>query len=240
MTSFTLHILAMALMLCDHMWATLFPNQEWLTCIGRIAFPIFAFMVAEGYYRTSNVRKYTQRMLLFAILSEIPFNLIMGSSLIYPYHQNVLWTFLIALLSIRLIERVKKTKKWYVIIPVTAFILLFDLLFGTISMVDYLGVGVITVLIFYFFHDRKWWCFAGQLICLYYINFKILGGYYYPIQIGNYELQIVQQGFALLALIPIWLYNGRQGYHAKWFQYLCYAFYPVHLLILYLIWQLVA
>ena len=240
MTSFTLHILAMALMLCDHMWATLFPNQEWLTCIGRIAFPIFAFMVAEGYYRTSNVRKYTQRMLLFAILSEIPFNLIMGSSLIYPYHQNVLWTFLIALLSIRLIERVKKTKKWYVIIPVTAFILLFDLLFGTIAMVDYLGAGVITVLIFYFFHDRKWWCFAGQLICLYYINFKILGGYYYPIQIGNYELQIVQQGFALLALIPIWLYNGRQGYHAKWFQYLCYAFYPVHLLILYLIWQLVA
>lgn len=240
MTSFTLHILAMALMLCDHMWATLFPDQEWLTCIGRVAFPIFAFMVAEGYYRTSNVRKYTQRMLLFAILSEIPFNLIMGSSLIYPYHQNVLWTFLIALLSIRLIERVKKAKKWYVIIPVTAFILLFDLLFGTITMVDYLGAGVITVLIFYFFHDRKWWCFAGQLVCLYYINIKILGGYYYPIQIGNYELQIVQQGFALLALLPIWLYNGRQGYHAKWFQYLCYAFYPVHLLILYLIWQFVA
>ena len=57
-SSFTLHILAMTLMLCDHLWATLFPAQEWLTCIGRMAFPIFAFMIAEGYSHTSNVRNY--------------------------------------------------------------------------------------------------------------------------------------------------------------------------------------
>lgn len=60
--SFTLHILAMLFMLCDHLWATLFPAQEWLTCIGRLAFPIFAFMIAEGCYYTSNVKKYMQRL----------------------------------------------------------------------------------------------------------------------------------------------------------------------------------
>ena len=48
--SFTLHILAMLFMLCDHLWATLFPAQEWMTCVGRLAFPIFAFMIAEGCY----------------------------------------------------------------------------------------------------------------------------------------------------------------------------------------------
>ena len=102
-SSFTLHILAMALMLCDHLWATLFPAQEWLTCIGRIAFPIFAFMIAEGYFHTSNVKKYIARLLIFAIVSEVPFDLLYGSTVIYPFHQNVLWTFLIALLAIVLI-----------------------------------------------------------------------------------------------------------------------------------------
>ena len=81
--SFTLHILAMLFMLCDHLWATLFPAQEWMTCVGRLAFPIFAFMIAEGCYYTSNVKKYMLRLFLFAIISEIPFNLIMGSSVFY-------------------------------------------------------------------------------------------------------------------------------------------------------------
>ena len=66
--SFTLHILAMLFMLCDHLWATLFPAQEWMTCVGRLAFPIFAFMIAEGCYYTSNVKKYMLRLFLFAII----------------------------------------------------------------------------------------------------------------------------------------------------------------------------
>lgn len=51
-----LHILAMAFMLMDHLWATLLPAQEWLTCVGRIAFPIFAFMAVEGYFHTHNLK----------------------------------------------------------------------------------------------------------------------------------------------------------------------------------------
>lgn len=62
-SSFTLHILAMIFMLCDHLWATLFPAAELLNCIGRLAFPIFAFMIAEGDSHTSNVKKYVLRLL---------------------------------------------------------------------------------------------------------------------------------------------------------------------------------
>ena len=96
-TSASLHIMAMIFMLCDHLWGTIVPGNDWLTCIGRIAFPIFAFMIVEGYYHTNNLKKYVQRLLCFAIISEIPFNLALGSSLFYPIHQNVLWSFLISI-----------------------------------------------------------------------------------------------------------------------------------------------
>ena len=149
-SSFTLHILAMSLMLCDHLWATLLPAQEWLTCIGRIAFPIFAFMIVEGYFHTSNIRKYMRRLLIGAIISEIPFNLVMGSSIIYPFHQNVLWTFLIALLSITFIEKAKRSGKWWAAI----LTVIIGCLLGTVGMVDYLGAGVLTVLGFYGCYER--------------------------------------------------------------------------------------
>ena len=57
-TAMVLHLLAMAFMLCDHLWGTVVPRNDWLTCIGRIAFPIFAFLIVEGYFHTKNLKKY--------------------------------------------------------------------------------------------------------------------------------------------------------------------------------------
>ena len=79
-----LHILAMALMLMDHLWATLLPAQDWLTCAGRLAFPIFAFMAVEGYFHTRNLKRYALRLLLFALLSEVPFDPVSYTHLTLP------------------------------------------------------------------------------------------------------------------------------------------------------------
>ena len=234
-----LHILAMALMLMDHLWATLLPAQDWLTCAGRVAFPIFAFMAVEGYFHTRNFKKYALRMLLFAVLSEIPFDLMYGGTWFYPVHQNVIWTLLMGLLGIYLMEKARKTGKTWLYVLVCLGITLAGAILGTLGMVDYYGAGVLTVFVFYFFRGRKWWCLLGQILGLYWINVELLGGLMYPVELLGLELELCQQGFALLALIPIWLYRGRQGYHSKPFQYLCYGFYPVHMLLLVIILNIV-
>ena len=232
LTAAVLHIIAMTLMLMDHLWATLLPAREWLTCAGRVAFPIFAFMAVEGYFHTRSFKKYILRMLLFAVLSEIPFDLMYGGTWFYPVHQNVLWTFLLGLLGVWLMEQVRKKGKTWMYLLVCVLVVPAGLVLGTLCMVDYYGVGVLTVFVFYFLHGRKWWCFLGQLAALYWLNVELLGGLMYPVQLLGMEFELCQQGLALLALIPIWLYHGRQGYHSKPFQYLCYAFYPVHMLLL--------
>ena len=230
-----LHIIAMLFMLMDHLWATLLPAQEWLTCVGRIAFPIFAFMSVEGYFHTHNFKKYLLRMLVFAVISEIPFDLMYGGTWFYPVHQNVIWTFILGLLGIHIMETVRKKKKTPVFVLTAILVTIAGGLLGTLTMVDYYGIGVLTVFIFYFFRGRKWWCLLGQIAALYWVNVELLGGLMYPVRLFGMEFELCQQGLALLALVPIWLYRGRQGYHSKPFQYFCYAFYPVHMLILVLI-----
>jgi hypothetical protein len=234
-TSMSLHIMAMVFMLCDHLWGTIVPGNDWLTCIGRIAFPIFAFLIVEGYFHTGNLKKYVVRLLLFAILSEIPFNLVAGSRVIYPIHQNVLWCFLISIGLIHWNENVKATGKLWMRLLVGIVSVPLGYIVGLITMVDFYHAGVLTVLVFYFFRQKKWWCYVGQLLCLWYINMEMLGGYSYEIHLFGETYFLVRQGLALLALIPIWLYRGKQGYHSKPLQYVYYAFYPLHLLVLGLI-----
>lgn len=170
MTSCSLHVLAMMLMLCDHLWGTIVPGNEWLTCIGRLSFPIFAFLIVEGYFHTSNLRKYIQRLLIFALISEIPFNLMTGSRLFYPIHQNVLWTFLISLGLIHLNEKVKASQHRSRVIIIGILSVLLGSLLGLLTMVDYYHAGILTVLIFYFFRGNTTRHRLGQLIGMWYVH----------------------------------------------------------------------
>ena len=231
-TSASLHGMAMVFMLCDHLWGTVIPGNDWLTCIGRLTMPIFAFLLVEGYFHTSNLKKYAGRMALFALISEIPFNLAIGGRFFFPIHQNILWSFLISLWLIHRNERAKATGKlWRRILTGIATVALGTVL-GLVTFVDYYHAGILTALVFYFFRGRKWWNYAGQALCLWYINTEVLGGLVYEFTLMGQNLVFHRQACALLALIPIWLYRGRKGHHSKAFQFFCYGFYPLHLLIL--------
>jgi hypothetical protein len=241
-SSATLHIIAMTTMLIDHAMKTVVEYDGWIFVLGRLAFPIFAFMAAEGCYYTRNAKKYGLRLLIFALLSEIPYDLMKSGEPVDQYDQNVIWTFLIAFLCIMVYRAARSTRRRLIYIPAAIAVFLAGFLAATIAVTDYGGMGVWMVLIFYFLRERKWWMLILQFVLIAAINIMFLGGMGYGITfsfMGNI-VEFPQQGFAVFALIPIWLYRGRQGYHSKPFQYFCYAFYPLHMLVLYLISQAVA
>ena len=226
----TLKLLAMALMLLDHMWATVW-SVPWFTMVGRLAFPIFAFQITEGFYHTSDRRRYMKRMLLFALVSEIPFNLMLADSFVYPFHQNVMFTFLIALLLMQWMEKRRDNLPKF--LGVSAVCVVLGYFLGIISFVDYNYAGIFMVLLFYWTYKLPFgW--AVQLLGMLYIN-DSMAGLMLTAELFGKQFRFGQQMLAVLALIPIWLYDGRQGYHSKPVQYACYAFYPAHILVLYLI-----
>lgn len=235
--AFWLRILACIAMLCDHVWAMMISGNFWMTCFGRIAMPIFAFQLVEGFFHTHNLKKYILRMFLFAILTEIPFNLMMGSSIIYPFHQNILFTFLIALLAMAAMQKVREKAQWWIAVPACMGITLLASAIATVFMTDYFGFGVLTVLIFYFLRNFRF-AWAAQLAAMFAIHWSMMGGRVIPVAVGSFFFEIPEQAFALLALIPIWLYNGKKGFATKWSQLAFYSFYPVHMLVLWLILNL--
>ena len=221
----------MACMLLDHMWATVVSANQWMNCVGRLAFPIFAFQVAEGYCRTGDFKRYLKRMFFFALAAEIPYNLMCGGgALFYPFGQNVMFTFCLSLLLLRLVDAAWKKNR---VLGAAAAALgaVVGYLVGMFTFVDYYGYGILMVLVFWIFRG-KWWSGPAVLAAMVYINFEMIGGMSLVAELFGREWFIPVQGFAVLALIPIFLYNGEQGWKSKKFQYACYAFYPVHMLIL--------
>ena len=233
LTANMLRAVAVVLMLSDHIWATAMSFGNWMTYIGRIAFPIFAFQIAQGFIHTSNFKKYALRLLSFAVITEIPFNLFYSSRWFNPYHQNVLFTLLLGLLAISVIDKVKKnhTAKN---VALSVLWLVLICLASVIGFVDYGFLGMITVVMFYLLRDFPF-AWLAQLVAMVLINIVFFEGQVVPVELLGRVFEIPTQGFAVFALIPIWLYGGRKGRSSKIMQYGFYAFYPVHMLVLYLI-----
>ncbi len=233
LTSNMLRTIAVVLMLSDHIWATAMSFGNWMTYIGRLAFPIFAFQIAEGFVHTSNFKKYALRLLGFAVVTEIPFNLFYSSRWFNPYHQNVLFTLLLGLLAIYVIDNARKIKTAKNIALSVLWLVLICLA-SVIGFVDYGFSGMITVVMFYLLRDFPF-AWLAQLAAMVLINIVFFEGQVFPVEFFGKMVEIPSQGFAVLSLIPIWLYGGKKGRSSKVIQYGFYAFYPVHMLILYLI-----
>lgn len=249
-----LKIIAMITMFIDHYSMVGIAGDNWILfgAIGRLAFPIFAFQVATGFIHTKNQKKYLLTLLGFAILSEIPYNLVRGG-IIYPFSQNVIFTFVLSILFIMAINKYCKYP-WNTRddvlknISIGAMIMFFANMVGFITFVDYFGAGVLMVISFYIILKLKSFNNLNQNIIqnIKYIQIVLigltiavisdsLGGMF--VVVNGMEVQI--QMFATLSVIPIGVYllTGEKkllsGKNSEYFKYFGYLFYPLHLIFLY-------
>ena len=199
-----LKVIAMLSMLIDHIAYYYGCDNPYLyelmRTVGRIAFPTFAFLLAEGFVHTRNRQKYLINLFAFALLSEIPWML-----LNHDGSHNVIFTLLAGILGLHVIENSKS--HW-----VTAICITLIGLATILADTDYSWRGFGLVLIFYMFRGRP------ELQTLFGI----------PLM---YEYGIMG---VLVAFSVIWLYNGERGFiQGKAWKYAFYAFYPVHLMMIY-------
>lgn len=210
-------------MLCDHTGDAFIGHFSFLNLIGRISFPIFAFQIVQGYIHTSNLKKYMLRLFIFACISQIPFMLFL-STFNDSYYLNIFFTLVLGTIALCGYDKIKN--KYLGI----SFVILI-LIIAHFVHVDYSAYGVAIIFLFYVFNtefkDKK------IIMCLTFALITILK--YLPNIINYPNSSIVYLNcilFTCISLIPICLYNGKQGPKAK---YLFYAFYPVHLFILYIL-----
>ena len=228
---FTLKMIAMVAMLMDHS-RILFPNASWLNYIGRLALPIFCYLIVEGFYHTHSIRKYATRLLCFAIVSQIPYMLCVYKSLSWN-GLNVLFTLLIGLLVIAIIDCYKFNKAIYMV-SIIVVTMGGQYLAKTFNS-DGCYVAVYMMVCFYVFRNKHLLQFLSMVIINGHLTLSLN---LTTIAIGQIAIPIQRQLLAVFALIPIWLYNGRKGISNRYIQYGFYAFYPIHLMLLWIVFQI--
>ena len=216
MSSFLVRLIALLAMFADHAGLALFPAVGAFRCVGRLAFPLYCFLLAQGYLHTRNLRAYAVRLLLLALLSEIPFDLLIFASPVSSVEQNVLFSLLLGLLALYAADALRDR-------PLHAWLGVMSICVAAMAAnVSYGWLGPVLCLAAYFGrNDRRR------------LTLSMLGA------LGLYSLSLALSGVAAswvlvslcapLALIPMLLYSGKPGPRLPLLTFLFYAAYPLHL-----------
>ena len=177
-----------------------------LRFIGRLAFPIFCFLLVEGFLHTHDVKKYIGRLFLFGLLSEVPFDMAFFRTPFYRGAQNVYWTLALGVLAMALMQKFQDAEG--TIAWTGRFAALGCAVVAQLAGTDYGAIGVALIVALYLTrNNRKYQCIIGAVMML-------------------FELT------APLAFVLIWFYNGQRGRCPQWAKWAFYGFYPVHLSLL--------
>lgn len=219
MNSFQIKVLAVLFMIVDHIGFVFFPQITLFRIIGRLAFPLFALLISEGFIKTSNRRRYFFRLTAFAIISHIPYIYMIRAGGGVGTQLNIFFTLSIGLLCLILLDKYKN-------VYLRVFIVGFTLLVAMGFRFEYGAYGVLLILSSYLFIKSH----TKGLFSILFIS--IFNVFYRIIYLATY-LQI----FALGAIPFMYIYNGEKGPdgYRNWFYYI----YPVHMIVIALLAYLI-
>jgi hypothetical protein len=213
--AFALKMIAIIAMTIDHVGVLLYPDALWLRVIGRLAMPIMAFLVVEGYHNTTNLKRYLLRLLIFALIAQPVYRLA------FPHGLNVLFDLLAGLCLIWLADRIRLPWVTYLLIVMVS-------IFGIAIELDWWHLGLLLIFIFHKTRGRFQYTFiaVSTLLVANLFVFAIVSAY-----TGNNSYVIINaiNLGSILALPILFLYNGLRGFD---YRYFFYTYYPMHLLIL--------
>ena len=208
-TSFVLKIIAVITMTMDH-YSKIADGPEWFSLVGRVSFPLFAFLIGEGFRYTKDRKKYFYRIFLYALVLQIPDLLS-----IEKYDGNIFFTLSFGILSLLILNNTK-LNKFIKIILVIIIVVSAEML-----TLDYGSYGVMIIIIFYLFRENNiMTAFSFTAVNILWISF--------------FQMSATQL-YSIFVLPLIFLYNGKEGKKMKLFFYL---YYPLHLIVLYLLAEL--
>lgn len=220
MNSFVIKLIAIVTMFMDHYGDIVVGHHSWLNYFGRIAFPLFCFQFIIGYKHTSDKKKMFIRLLLFALISQVPFMLMVHHMNGQYFVLNIFFEFILGFAMLYVFDKVdNKFLKWFLISLIVAS--------SHFLHTDYEIVGLLMILGLYICYDNKVGSiFVVILFCIF-SNVSLLKYVGFP----YYSLNsiIARMVVGMLAIIPIIFYNNKKGPGIKYFFYL---FYPIHILLL--------
>ena len=206
--------IAVITMIIDHAGEVLFPEYEILRLIGRISFPIFAFLLAEGYKHTSSVKKYLLRLFIMALVSEVPFDYCLHGTYFFTTHQNIFFELSLGLVTIYLLDREYVIRKHDITIISRILIVIASALAAYFLSFDFRYAGILIIVAMYYIRDY-YRLFAPAIFVIYLCVYGLFNAL-----------------FAIIPLLMIYFYNGKRGRSADVLRWAFYIIYPLHLIII--------
>lgn len=232
MSAFWLKIIALISMIIDHS-IRVFPELTILLPLGRIAFPIFVYLLAEGFRHTRYPLKFLARLFIFALISQPPFDWVINEGEIpwgvdFFSGTNIFYTLFLGGASIYLYNVLKPKIGFLSILPLFIFMIIAAFVLTT----DYGAYGVLFIFIMYAIKTLKLRLFAMVLLCLWQLRVILeqVVLYWAFGQLVTFDaIFLLMIPSVLLSVLFVSFYNGERGTNIKW---LFYAAYPIHLLVL--------